>query len=95
MTKNHLDIASLAVAIAGGILAVSNQLIAIPGLPGWLTCSWPVVLALATLVDRIGNIVLRVAPAPMPALPIETLPPQDFAARPIQPMPALPQSKIP
>lgn len=57
--KLIIDLVSLCVAIAGGILAVANQITAIHDLPGWLTNSWPAVLAGATLIDRIGNIILN------------------------------------
>lgn len=42
---------SLVLAITGGILAVGNTITSLP-LPGWLTQAWPIVLVLATVVDR-------------------------------------------
>lgn len=57
--KLAIDLTSLAIAISGGILAVGNQITAIANLPGWLTNSWPAFIAIATITDRVGNIILN------------------------------------
>lgn len=83
-TKTIVDITSLAVAVSGGILAVANQITAIPALPGWLTNSWPAVLAVATLIDRIGNIVLKNMP-PAAVVGIPATPSEGYG--PVNPAP--------
>lgn len=57
--KLILDLTSLSVALAGGVLALADKIVAIHGLPGWVVNAWPVVLLGATFVDRLGNIVLN------------------------------------
>jgi hypothetical protein len=53
-----LHILSLLVAIAGAILAYGDKWSAMPGLPEWLVHSWPLVMFAATVIDRIGKIVI-------------------------------------
>lgn len=55
--KLIIDLVSLAIAIAGGLLAIGNEIKDL-NLPGWLTQLWPTLLVGATIVNRIGNILL-------------------------------------
>jgi hypothetical protein len=62
MTPKHIrtliHIVSLLIALAGGVLAIGDTIKAIPGLPPNLANSWPMFLAGATAVDRIGGILV-------------------------------------
>lgn len=62
MTKKQkrliVDIASVAVAIAGGLLAMANEITSIKGIPGELSDKWPLVLVLSTIINRIGQAVI-------------------------------------
>lgn len=49
---------TIAIAVAGGILAVGDEIKAIPNLPGWLINAWPVFIFIATITSRIGSIVV-------------------------------------
>lgn len=56
--KLILDLTGLFVSIAAGLLAIGNQITAIPGIPGWIVNGWPVVIVAATIIDRVGNIII-------------------------------------
>jgi hypothetical protein len=56
--KTIISAISLAIAIAGGVMSISSTLLVIPGLDPAIAHLWPQVLAAATLVDRIGNIII-------------------------------------
>lgn len=56
--KTIINIVSLLIAIASGILAIGQQIQGIPGIPGWLSTAWPVVTISAMMIDRIGNIIV-------------------------------------
>lgn len=71
--KLTINLVSLFIALASGILAVGQQMSGIPGLPGWLTTAWPVVTISAMAIDRIGNIIvdyLKGQQPPVPAPPL-------------------------
>lgn len=58
-TKLILDLSSLATAVAGGVLAFGDKWVQIPGLPDGLVHSWPLVIFTATVIDRVGNIIIN------------------------------------
>lgn len=58
MTPRTIRIVSALIAAASAILAMGDKLIAMPGLPGWLTSSWPLVLAAAGLFKNIATAIL-------------------------------------
>lgn len=53
-----VDLASIAVASAGAILAVANEITAINGIPGQWSNKWPLVLVASTLINRVGQSVI-------------------------------------
>lgn len=50
------------IAVASAILALGDKAVAFPGVPGWLTSSWPFVLAAAGVFKEVANILT--APTP-------------------------------
>lgn len=56
MNEKTIKIISAIVAAAGGVLAVADTITAIPNLPPYLVNAWPVFLAVATLIHRVGSI---------------------------------------
>lgn len=59
-----LHIVSLFIALAGAVLMVGDKITAIPGLNPWLVNNWPTFFFAATMLDRIGKIILNWAKAP-------------------------------
>ena len=71
MNPKILHAIGLVLAIASGILATADQLVAIAALNPMLSHSWPIVLASATAIDRLGKLFL---PKPtQPLAPIGTI----------------------
>lgn len=66
MTSNQVRYITAFLALTGGILSVGDKLASIPGLPGWLTSSWPVVFALAGIFDRVAHALLSDPTKPNP-----------------------------
>lgn len=58
MNEKTIKIISAIVAAAGGVLAVADTITAIPALPPYLVNSWPVFLAVSTLIHRIGGAII-------------------------------------
>lgn len=67
MTARTIRLVTAGLAVTSGILAVGDKITSMPGVPGWLTSAWPVVLAFSTIFDRIGHVLI--APATPPADP--------------------------
>jgi hypothetical protein len=53
-----VHIVSSLVAAAGGILSIGDKITAMPGLPPNLVNAWPVVLVIATIIDRVGSAIV-------------------------------------
>lgn len=53
-----IDLISIGVAGTGGILAIANEISAIPGIPGGLSDKWPLVLVFSTLINRVGQSII-------------------------------------
>lgn len=56
--KTLVHIISTLVASAGAILAIGDKITAMPGLPANLVNAWPLVVFVATLIDRIGSAIV-------------------------------------
>lgn len=54
-----LHIISILIVMAGGILSLGDKWFPMDAVPAWLTHSWQLVLVGATLVDRIGKLILN------------------------------------
>lgn len=68
MSTRTIRIITAFIALTSGILAIGDKLTAMPGLPGWVTSSWPLVLAIATIFNHVAHILIDPAvPAPAPA----------------------------
>lgn len=61
MTANTIRYITAGMALAGGILAVGDTIKAMPGLPGWLTSAWPLVLVAATIFRNVATILITPA----------------------------------
>lgn len=61
-SEKIVHILSLLIAIAGGILSFGDKWISMPGVPDWLTHSWPTFVFAATVVDRMGNLLIDKIP---------------------------------
>lgn len=57
-SKRYVHLTSLIVASAGAVLAIGDKIIAMPGLPQGLVSAWPLVVFIATLIDRVGSLVV-------------------------------------
>ena len=56
--KLYVHITSSLVAAAGALLAVGDKITAIPALPPYLVNAWPIVVFVATLIDRVGSAIV-------------------------------------
>lgn len=54
-----LHILSILIVIAGGILSMGDTWWPMPDVPAWMTHSWQIALVVATLIDRVGKLVLN------------------------------------
>lgn len=70
MNPKILHAIGLVLALSSGILAIADQLVAIAAINPTLAHWWPVVLAAATSIDRIGKLII---PAPQPTPPINSI----------------------
>lgn len=70
MNPKIVHVIGLVLAVASGILAIADQLIAIAAINPVLAHWWPVVLASATSVDRLGKLFVK---PPQPLLPINSI----------------------
>lgn len=96
MTKQKLQlwihVVSLLIALAGGLLGAADKITAIPGLPGWLSMAFPVVIAFSIVVNSSGGMIVAAlskwlvdettGTVPPPNPPIAPVTP----AQPIQPV---------
>lgn len=75
MTTNAIRYITALMALASGILAIGDKLSAMPGLPGWLTSSWPIVSAAALAFHTFAQTLITPAdsaankPQQSPAVP--------------------------
>lgn len=58
MTPRTIRIITAIIGAASAILAMGDKLVSMPGLPGWLTSSWPLVLVAAGLFKNIATAIL-------------------------------------
>lgn len=58
MTSKQIRWITVGITIASSILALGDKVVQMPGLPGWLTSSWPFILSLAGIFDRVGHILI-------------------------------------
>lgn len=58
MTPRTIRIITALIGAASAILAIGDKLVSMPGLPGWLTSSWPLVLVAAGLFKNIATAIL-------------------------------------
>ncbi len=58
MTPRTIRIITALISAASAILAIGDKLVSMPGLPGWLTSSWPLVLVAAGLFKNIATAIL-------------------------------------
>lgn len=76
MTQKSIRYWTAGIAVASAILALGDKAVAFPGVPGWITSSWPFVLAAAGVFKEVANILTGplqgtgpVNPAPVGQLP--------------------------
>lgn len=70
MNQKTIRIITACIVGSDGILAISDKLAKIPGLPPAFAQWWPVILVCASLFDRIGHILID----PTPAIPVDSAP---------------------
>lgn len=58
MSPRTIRIITACIGGCSFILALGNEFIAMPGIPGWLTSSWPLVLVAAGLFKNIATAIL-------------------------------------
>lgn len=56
MTQKSIRYWAAGIAVASAILALGDKAVAFPGIPGWVTSSWPFVLAAAGVFKEVANI---------------------------------------
>lgn len=58
MTPRTIRVITACIGAASAVLAMGDKIISMPGLPGWLTSSWPLVLVAAGLFKNIATAIL-------------------------------------
>lgn len=64
MTPKQVRIVTALIAGSSSILALGDKFIAMPGLPGWLTSSWPLILIGASIFNHVARILIEPDPKP-------------------------------
>lgn len=70
MSSRTIRLTTAGIAAAGAILSIGDKLYSMPGIPGWLTSSWPVVMVSATIFNAVAHALL------VPETPFPTQPPK-------------------
>lgn len=68
MSTKTIRIITALMALASGILAAGDKIVSMPGLPGWLTTAWPLVLVGAGIFNSVAQILIAPDAPPPPPL---------------------------
>lgn len=89
MTQKQIRWWTFGISVAGSVLAYGDKIQSIPFLPGWAVHVWPFVYIAAVLFKEAASIFFT---PELPPVATTSTPSQAFP--PVNPVPAVPSSKI-